>query len=367
MGVCGYAYAPNLMFIRRIVLRSFRNFTNLELNPSKGIILIKGGNAQGKSNLLEGLHFLSVFKSLRAREDSDLINKNSQKAYIRGEVSREGRIYIIECYINDQGKAVKVDYKFRKVGEAIGKCVSILYRDEDKEIVRGEPARRRDYLDEELSLLFPRYRDALSSFRKVLSQRNAILKTEVSQEELEPWNEEFAKLSSVLIKMRKQFIAELLPYFQEVHMRITEGREKAWLRYSATTGETAEEILRALKEIETEEREKGMSLIGPQRDDVEIGINDMDARYFSSLGQARTLSLSLRLAQYIYTKQLLGDSPVFLFDDLTSDLEEERRKKIGEILQNMEQVFIATTERNLFPLPIDMEIELKNGRIAQIS
>jgi DNA replication and repair protein RecF len=355
------------MFIRRIVLRSFRNFTNLELNPSKGIILIKGGNAQGKSNLLEGLHFLSIFKSLRAREDCDLINKNSQKAYIRGEVSREGRIYIIECYINDQGKTVKVDYKFRKVGEAMGRCVSILYRDEDKEIIRGEPARRRDYLDEELSLLFPRYRDALSSFRKVLAQRNALLKTNVLREELEPWNEEFAQLSSVLIKMRKQFIAELLPYFQDVYTRISEGREKVWLRYSATTGETAEEILRALKDMEEEEREKGMSLIGPQRDDMEIGINDMDARYFSSLGQARTLSLSLRLAQYIYTKHLLGDSPVFLFDDLTSDLEEGRRKMIGEILRAMEQVFLATTDRGLLPIPIDMEIELKGGQIARVS
>jgi DNA replication and repair protein RecF len=355
------------MFIRRIVLRSFRNFTNLELNPSKGIILIKGGNAQGKSNLLEGIHFLSIFKSLRAREDCDLINKNSQKAYIRGEVSREGRIYIIECYINDQGKTVKVDYKLRKVGEAMGRCVSILYRDEDKEIIRGEPARRRDYLDEELSLLFPRYRDALSSFRKVLAQRNALLKTNVLREELEPWNEEFAQLSSVLIKMRKQFIAELLPYFQDVYTRISEGREKVWLRYSATTGETAEEILRALKDMEEEEREKGMSLIGPQRDDMEIGINDMDARYFSSLGQARTLSLSLRLAQYIYTKHLLGDSPVFLFDDLTSDLEEGRRKMIGEILRAMEQVFLATTDRGLLPIPIDMEIELKGGQIARVS
>ena len=355
------------MFIRRIVLRSFRNFSNLELNFPKGIILIKGGNAQGKSNLLEGLHLLSIFKSLRAREDADLINKNAKRAYIRGEVSREGRIYIIECYINEQGKAVKVDYKFRKVGEAMGRCVSILYRDEDKEIIKGEPAKRRDFLDEELSLLFPRYREALSSFRKVLTQRNALLKVEVSKEEFEPWNEEFAQLSSVLIKMRKQFLAELLPYFQDVHTKITEGREKAWLRYSATTGETKEEILQGLKEIEEEEKEKGMGLIGPQRDDVEIRIDDMDARYFSSLGQARTLSLSLRLAQYNYTKHLLGDSPVFLFDDLTSDLEEERRKKIGEILRAMEQVFIATTDRDLLPIPIDMEIELKGEQIDKVT
>jgi DNA replication and repair protein RecF len=152
-----------------------------------------------------------------------------------------------------------------------------------------------------------------------------------------------------------------------VYTRISEGREKVWLRYSATTGETAEEILRALKDMEEEEREKGMSLIGPQRDDMEIGINDMDARYFSSLGQARTLSLSLRLAQYIYTKHLLGDSPVFLFDDLTSDLEEGRRKMIGEILRAMEQVFLATTDRGLLPIPIDMEIELKGGQIARVS
>ncbi|MGC8844183.1 MAG: hypothetical protein ACP5QS_09600, partial [bacterium] len=141
----------------------------------------------------------------------------------------------------------------------------------------------------------------------------------------------------------------------------------AWLRYSQTTGETREEILNDLRKIEEEEREKGMSLIGPQRDDVEIGIDDMDARYFSSLGQARTLALSLRLAQFLYSKRILGDSPVFLFDDLTSDLEEERRKKIGEILRDIEQVFIATTEKHLFPLPIDMEVELKKGTIARIS
>ncbi|MGB9607880.1 MAG: DNA replication/repair protein RecF [bacterium] len=355
------------MFLRRIVLRSFRNFSNLELNFPKGIILLKGGNAQGKSNLLEAIHFLSLFKSYRAREDSDLINKQGRKAYIRGEVSREGRIYIIECYIGEEGKTIKVDYKFRKVGEAMGRFVAILYRDEDKEIIKGEPAKRRDYLDDELSLLFPRYRDALASFRKVLAQRNTLLKGGATREEMEPWNEEFAQLSSILVKMRKQFIFELLPFFQEMHQKITEGREKAWLRYSQTTGETREEILNDLRKIEEEEREKGMSLIGPQRDDVEIGIDDMDARYFSSLGQARTLALSLRLAQFLYSKRILGDSPVFLFDDLTSDLEEERRKKIGEILRDIEQVFIATTEKHLFPLPIDMEVELKEGTIARIS
>lgn len=353
------------MYIRRLTLRSFRNFDNIQLEFPRGIILIKGRNAQGKSNLLEALHFLSTFKSLRAREESDIIKKGARRAYIRGEVAREGRISIIESYINEEGKVVKVDYKFRKVGEAMGKCVSILYRDEDKDIIRGEPSLRRDFLDEELSLIFPRYRDALSSFKRVLSQRNALLKTDVSREELEPWNEEFAHLSSILIKMRQKFLTDILPYFQSVHAKFTDGKERISLEYIRTTGEEKEEIQEDLKKIEAEEREKGMSLIGPQRDDILIKIDSMDARYFASLGQVRTLALSLRLAQLLYLKNLLGDSPVFLLDDLSSDLEEERRRKIGELLRITEQSFIATTQRELFPYPVSKELVIEEGRVFE--
>ncbi|MBC7327487.1 DNA replication and repair protein RecF [bacterium] len=365
MGVCGNADAPILMFIRRITLRHYRNFQNLDIELPKGIILLKGGNAQGKSNFLEALHFLSSFKSPKAKEDADLITKGSKRAYIRGEVAREGRIFVIESYISEEGKIVKVDYKFRKVGEAMGKCVTILYRDEDKEIIIGEPSARRDFLDEELSLIFPRYRDALSSFRKVLAQRNALLKTEVSSQELEPWNQEFAQLSSQLISIRERFLADILPYFQRVHSALTEGEEKPYLEYVRTTGESVEEILDDLKRYEEEEREKGMSLVGPQRDDVLIRIDSMDARYFSSLGQVRTLALSLRLAQLFYLKNLLGEYPVFLLDDLSSDLEERRRRKIGEILKGVEQVFIATTQRELFPFRVEREIAIYKGSVIE--
>ncbi len=353
------------MFIRRLTLRSFRNFEEIRLEFPKGITLIKGGNAQGKTNLLEALHFLSTFKSLRAREDADMINYGAKKAYIRGEISREGRIFIIESYISEEGKSVKVDYKFRKVGEAMGKCVSILYRDEDKDIIRGEPSLRRDFLDEELSLIFPRYRDALSSFKKVLAQRNALLKMNASSGELEPWNQEFAQLSSILIKIREEFITDILPYFQSVHSQFTEGKEKTSLEYLRTTGREKEEILEDLEKAEAEEREKGMSLLGPQRDDISIKIDSMNARYFASLGQVRTLALSLRLAQLLYLKNLLGDSPVFLLDDLSSDLEEERRKRVGEILKLAEQSFVATTQRELFPLPASKELTIKKGTVLE--
>lgn len=364
MGLCRYANASCLMFIRRLTLRDFRNFDNLQLEFPKGIILIKGGNAQGKSNLLEALHFLSIFKSLRAREDSDVIRYGAKRAYIRGEVARQGRVSVIESYINDEGKAVRVDYKFRKVGEAMGRCVTILYRDEDKEIIRGEPSVRRDFLDEELSLIFPKYRDSLSSFKKVLAQRNALLKTEVSSEELEPWNEEFAQLSSILIQMRERFIEDILPYLRDVHSKFTDGKEKIFCEYIRTTGREKEAILADLKKMEEEEREKGMSLIGPQRDDLLIKIDSLEARYFASLGQVRTLALSLRLAQLLYMKDLLGDSPVFLLDDLSSDLEEERRRKIGELLRIAEQSFIATTERELFPFPATKELIIEKGKVV---
>jgi len=353
------------MYIRRITLRSFRNFANLELELSKGITLLKGGNAQGKSNFLEALHFLSRFKSLRTREDTEMIKEGMKRAYIRGEVVREGRIFLIESYINEQGKAVKVDYKFRKIGEAMGNCVSLLYRDEDKDIIRGEPSLRRDFLDEELSLAFPRYRDALSSFRKVLSQRNALLRMGASSQELKPWNEEFAQLASVLIEIRENFIGDILPLFQDIHLQLTAGEEKPFMEYIRTTGRGKEAILEDLARMEREERERGMSLIGPQRDDILIRIDSREARYFASLGQVRTLALSLRFAQFFYLKRLLGDSPVFLFDDLSSDLEEERRRRIGEILKMVEQSFVATTQRELFPFPANRELTLDRGRIIE--
>lgn len=354
------------MYIRRITLRSFRNFLNLDIELPRGIILLKGGNAQGKSNLLEALHFFSLFKSLRAKEDADLINNNAKRAYIRGEVVREGRIFIIESYINEEGKAVKVDYKFRKIGEAMGKCISILCRDEDKDIIRGEPSLRRDFLDEELSLIFPRYRDALSSFRKVLTQRNALLKMGVSPQELAPWNEEFSQLSSVLIKIREKFIADIFPYLQHIYSQLTDGEEKISIEYIRTTRREKEEILEDLARLEAEEKEKGMSLIGPQRDDILIRIDSKEARYFASLGQVKTIALSLRLAQLFYLKDLLGDTPLFLLDDLSSDLEEERRKKIGEILKIPEQSFVATTQRELFPFPVSRELTIEGGKIIEV-
>lgn len=292
-----------------------------------------------------------------------MIKYGARRAYIRGEVARQGRVSVIESYITEEGKAVKVDYKFRKVGDAMGKCFSVLYRDEDKDIIRGEPSIRRDFLDEELSLIFPKYRDALSSFKKVLAQRNALLKTEVSSDELEPWNEEFAQLSSVLIQMRERFIEDILPYFRNIHSKFTDGGEKISCEYIRTTAREKEKILEDLKRMEREEKEKGMSLVGPQRDDILIKIDSADARYFASLGQVRTLALSLRLAQLFYLKNLLGDTPVFLLDDLSSDLEEERRKKIGEILKIAEQSFVATTQRELFPFPANREFTIERGSV----
>ncbi len=354
------------MYLRRLTLRGVRNFSSLDLRLPQGLILLKGGNAQGKTNLLEAIHYLSLFRSLRAKEDADLIKWGEKRAHIRGELLRQGRLYILEVFISQEGKMVKVDYKTTNVSTAMGKVLSILYRDEDVDIIRGEPSLRRDFLDDALSQIYPRYRVALSSFKKALSQRNALLRTDTSPEELSPWDEEFSRWASVLVQMRKKYVQDIYPFFRQVHSQLTEGKEEVSLKYLATTGEGAEEIFEDLRRMREEEISKGMSLIGPQRDDLDIRLNSAPARYFASLGQGRTLALSLRFAQFLFYRELMGESPIFLMDDLSSDIEENRREKIGSLLASADQAFVATTQRELLPSSPTLEITLEGGGISNL-
>ena len=366
------------MRLTSLRLRAFRNYADLEYVPGSGLNILVGENAQGKSNLLEAIQLLSTTRSLRASRESEMVRQSdgavAEAGFVSAEVAREreGDVLLdVAVFPNDQ-KAIRINGAKRpRVVELLGQLNAVYFGSIDIEIVAGEPSARRRYLNMEISQVSPKYVYDLAAYKKSLEQRNRLLKElrerPVRESGIEAWDAQLAQHGSPIISRRRTFIERLAPIADEIHQQLTDSRERLELRYlpsiplPASDDQQAleEAFLTAIENVKRDELRRGMTLIGPQRDDMQFLISGMDARTYGSQGQQRTVTLSLKLAEYKLMEEYAGEPPVMLLDDVMSDLDDARREHLLKWIHGRGQTFLTCTNLSAFAQDILAEADVR--------
>lgn len=303
---------------------------------------------------------LTTAKSYRTTHDDELISFDEDTALIWGLVVREQRADVeLEVILSrSEGKSVKVNSVRRpRVLELIGELNSVGIWVEDVEIIRGDPAVRRRFLNTEISQISPEYCFNLVRYKRVLEHRNRLLKQlayrGTSNASLSVWTAELVRYGAPLVEQRRQFVQKLAVPAEQAHLELTGGKERLSVQYMPSfpiEDDCVEDCFhRCLEEMQQEELKRGMTLLGPHRDNIVFLIDGRDARTYASLGQQRTAALSLRLSELSAVREQIGEPPVLLLDDVFAELDSARTEKLLELAMPGRQLFIATTEPSRLP------------------
>lgn len=361
--------------------------------------VFQGENGQGKSNLLEAIHILSVGKSLRARSDKEIVSwdlpKDVNFGQIQAVVNRSETLLklqldissvdpfineTIDSHINFQ-KRFQVNGIPRKASKIIGELNAVLFTSQDLELVLGGPSYRRRFMDILLSQVDSDYLRSLQKYQRVVYQRNHLLRMirgELSREsELTYWDEQLVSYGANITAARMKMIGEIYEYLVPIHSNLTSSIESCQINYKGISTlsefsnqqELIEQFYTKLEDKRKDEITRGISLIGPHRDDLEILISGKEARAYASQGQARTFGLSLRLAEAQYLSKHRADEPVLLLDDVFSELDSHRRNQVLESTKMYEQVLITTTDFDLLDsilLSESRKYNVNSGKIISL-
>jgi DNA replication and repair protein RecF len=368
------------MRLQELCLRHYRNYSALSAEFSPSLNILVGPNAQGKTNLLEAIGILATTKSLRGSRDQDLIQFDAEFGVDSGAVGRERRpdVTLEVTLYRGQNKQVRINgVRQPRIIDFIGQFNAVSFSGADIEVVRGEPALRRRFLDLEISQIAPSYVYALAHYRRVLEQRNRLLKAlreggarGLLGDSLAAWDEQLLDFGAVLVQRRRDFVRHLEELARPVHARLTEAEEALGLAYECSfalpdegdAGEIRVAFAAALSEQRAEELRRGMSLVGPHRDDLHFQVNGRDVRVFGSQGQQRTAALSTRLAEVELIRELTEEPPVCLLDDVLSELDDLRRAQIFDVTLGACQTFLTCTSTRSLPEPV-----LAEARVYEVS
>ena len=348
------------MRIKKIKARYFRNFENifLEFNPALNLIL--GKNGQGKTNLLEAIYFLATAESHRTNKNKEMINWDKEKCMVQILLVKKQNNIKLSFILNGSQTIVKVNgKKVNKIADFLGYLNVVLFSPEDLKLIKGSPAQRRKFINLEVSQVNSYYHHLLKKYRHVLKQRNNLLKkmqyenNDKNNDMLEIWNEQLSTLGSKIISKRIEVIKKIKILARLKQRKITAGKENLNIKYENRLQEDITDIAEKdfklifkekLTDNKQQEIKRGYTTIGPHRDDILLEINDKDVRKFGSQGQQRTVALSLKLAELEFMKSETGEYPVLLLDDVFSELDNERKKLLLDIMGNKIQTFITGTE-----------------------
>lgn len=374
------------MILRHLCLQEFRNYATLRQEFSPSLNVLTGANAQGKTNVLEAVYLLATSKSLRGSRDVEMVRWDQPASLVSGEVLREkaNDIEVEVALSRTQPKSLVVNtVRVHRAMDFIGQLKVVSFSAADLEVVRGEPARRRRFLDLEISQLSPGYVLALGYYRKVLEQRNRLLKMmrdralrASAEETLDSWTEQLVVHGSRLVERRRNFLTRLQEFCQPIHEMLTEGRERLSVTYdpsfkAPSEPEQIQDAFRAaLGTVRQEEVRRQVSLLGPHRDDILFLVNGRDVRTYGSQGQQRTAALTVKLAEVELMRDLTGEPPVCLLDDVFSELDARRRGHIFDVTLGTCQTFLSTTDAELLPHPVLQQAsvwEVREGSLHALS
>lgn len=363
------------MKLLNLKLKNYRNCKEIELDLDSKKILIIGKNAQGKTNILESIYFLSTLKSPRTSNNLELINFEANDVEVNAEVKKNTEIEL-DFYYNDQKKReIKVNKLKTRPKEFKTVLKTVLFSTQDLLLLRGTPQDRRDWLDCAISQIYPAYDDRLSKYNKIRVQKNNFLKDYNGNDTLlEVFNEQLTVLGSNIIYLRKKFLKEMEKIAQEKHSTIS-GSEVLTIKYDCNflsdeneleIEEISQKFKEKLLERKREEIMRGQALVGPHRDDIIFYINSQEGTKFASQGQQRTIVLSLKLAELDIITQKTGEPPVLLLDDVLAELDDIRQNYLLKTINQNTQTIITSVDTLLFDAKFleDVKIyKIENGQI----
>ncbi|HSG45301.1 MAG TPA: DNA replication/repair protein RecF [Anaerolineales bacterium] len=381
------------MYLKHLSLTNFRKFTRLDLDLPKQIILLTGDNAQGKTTVLEAVYFLAAFTSFQTNSDRQIVNLDEANkneltvTRLVAEYQRNDRRHRIEArlilepvgVVNGQRlrKEILLDGVKKPVNEIMGHFNAVIFVPQMSQVIEGSPEERRRYLDLALAQSVPAYARVLSEYRQVVSQRNALLKAlnenGGDRSQLEVWDDSLSRLGAQIILWRIEAVQRIEHLASRIHNELTHGHEILRLAYEPAfdpvskpdkqlglkfdtaldrSGLSLDDIqsgfVERLHDLRNEEIARGVTTIGPHRDELRFLANNIDLGNYGSRGQIRTALLSLKLAEVNWMKERTGEWPVILLDEVMAELDVQRRADLLKYVGESEQVLFTTTDVDLF-------------------
>jgi len=379
------------LYFKKIRLKNYRNFSNLSIEFDSNLNIFIGNNAQGKTNLLEGINLIVKGGSYRTKEDKEVINWNSESAYLFGEINKDDENIQValalekkseDFHKNKLVKTIKINQNIQKKTALNKEFKGVVFSPEHLQIIKGAPSLRRKFLDEQISQIYPLYHRYLSEYYRILGHRNNILKKEINQkkkrEQLLIWDPRLIERGSFLVLTRIKFIKKINRLAHKFHQKITKEKENIKLTYQSAILKGQEENISSinkefkdkLEEHREKEIEQRTTLLGPHRDDFSVYINGFNIASYGSQGQQRTAVLSLKLSELELIKEKERVYPIFFLDDVMSELDEDRRHFLLElIIDKKVQTFITSINLDYFNSNIKEKgriFKIKEGKIINL-
>ena len=352
------------MYISSLSLSKFRNYESLSFEPSEGLNVLVGRNAQGKSGILEAIYLLATSKSHRTSRDVEMIKLGEDALQVSADITRSNRndVIIGIDISRTQKKTVKINtVKPKRIADIVGQLNAVIFSDSDIEMVRGEPSKRRRFMNLEISQISPQYVYSLGRYKRVLDQRNNLLR-EIKMERasfagLDAWDAQLAAYGASVTKRRSEYVAALSESSVGLYSELTGGLEELQVTYKPNLkietdmaeGEIARIHLKTLAAKREIDMSRATTHSGPHRDDIAININGLAAREFASQGQQRTAAIAIKLAEISLVAEAKKENPVVLLDDVMAELDEMRRKRIMEFATNCQTLITTTHLSDLSP------------------
>lgn len=378
------------MYLRHLSLGDFRSYRTAEVALSPGVSTLVGLNGVGKTNLVEAVGYLASLGSHRVAQDAPLVRFGAERAIVRGAVVRDERETLVEIEIVP-GRANRARLNrgsFTRPREVLGTLRTVLFAPEDLSLVKGDPAERRRFLDDLLVSRQPRWAGVRSDYDKILKQRNALLKSasparsrrsaprridpDTAPETLAVWDDHLATVGSQLLYARLRLLRDLRPLLTRNYTDVSATRSQAHASYRSSLdeaaaarlaagevpgiGELRELILVAMHTRRVAELERGISLVGPHRDDLTLLLGELPAKGYASHGESWSFALALKLGAYHLLRHDLGEDPVLVLDDVFAELDVGRRERLAGLLVDGEQVLITAA------VPADVPSSLQGPR-----
>ena len=394
------------MYLEHLSLTDFRSYAQVDLAFEPGVTVLVGYNGIGKTNLMEAIGYLATLSSHRVSSDAPLLRFGTDRALVRARLVRGGQTTVLELEINagraNRGRINRSNPV--RARDLLGICQTVLFAPEDLALVKGDPSNRRRFLDELLASLIPHHAATRSDYDRVLKQRNALLKsarggkfTSGHEATLDVWDQHMAKAGAELLHARLELVERLRPHLARAYAELTDGSKSADATYRSTlqnqmdddgaplpggprtavpgtavepddlralsVEELTERYVRAFAESRKKELERGISLVGPHRDDLELVLGQAPAKGYASHGETWSMCLSLRLASYyvmLDDARTGGSAPILILDDVFAELDVQRRRKLAAIVSGAEQVLVTAA------VDADIPEELSGRRVKVI-
>lgn len=355
------------MLVKSIRCVNFRNLGNATAEPCDGMNVIYGENAQGKTNLIEAIWLFTGAKSFRAAKDSAFLTKGKQKGFCELDFTALGTEYTAKMEFVEKRTAYLNDKALSSPSRLAGQFNAIVFSPSDLSLVSDGPAVRRHFIDLAIGQLYPAYINILKDYTRAVTQRNQIIKDYRYDSTLgvmlDVFEEEIAANGAKIIDHRRRYLERLKEFIPEIYSGLSSGRENVAAGYLCTC--EGERLLERLHEVRREDMYSGVTSIGPHRDDIELTVNGLAARGYGSQGQKRSIALSIKLSQAEVIKNVVGESPVCLLDDVMSELDPGRQNYILNHIRGWQSFLTCCDPSNCAGLRDGMIFRVENGNVKR--